>query len=237
MPDSPRKRMHKRTHSDEYITGLLGSDPKRNRNVEWLNTPYLLPAYMFFIALFYGVVRGTELVDAGGAWAFTNAVHGGLTFVVLHLVEGARRLARETGGGGGFGTRDGTEARARSAYDIVMSRARARARFGGWLRCAGVPDEFSQGEFNGQTLWEQIDGAVPSSQTKCARAPVEEDRGEKVRDLTLRARARARAPGTCCCSCRPCSCSSRPSRPTTRSPSSRSTSWRGRCSASSPGCR
>ena len=54
MPDSPRKRMHKRTHSDEYITGLLGSDPKRNRNVEWLNTPYLLPAYIFFIALFYG---------------------------------------------------------------------------------------------------------------------------------------------------------------------------------------
>ena len=53
MPDSPRKRMHKRTHSDEYITGLLGSDPKRNRNVEWLNTPYLLPAYIFFIALFY----------------------------------------------------------------------------------------------------------------------------------------------------------------------------------------
>ena len=67
MPDSPRKRMHKRTHSDEYITGLLGSDPKRNRNVEWLNTPYLLPAYIFFIALFYGAVRGTELVDAGGA--------------------------------------------------------------------------------------------------------------------------------------------------------------------------
>ena len=235
MPDSPRKRMHKRTHSDEYITGLLGSDPKRNRNVEWLNTPYLLPAYIFFIALFYGAVRGTELVDAGGAWAFTNAVHGGLTFVVLHWWK-VRGASPARGGGGLRNAGWNRSARAVRLRYRHVARARARDLAGG-CDVQGSPDEFSQGEFNGQTLWEQIDGAVPSSQTKCARAPVEEDRGEKVRDLTLRARARARAPGTCCCSCRPCSCSSRPSRPTTRSPSSRSTSWRGRCSASSPSCR
>ena len=143
MPDSPRKRMHKRTHSDEYITGLLGSDPKRNRNVEWLNTPYLLPAYMFFIALFYGVVRGTELVDAGGAWAFTNVVHGSLTFVVLHWwkVRGVSRAKGAMNAGlnqacaGGVrrqSARDpltissqGDGARARSAYD---SGARAPYR-------------------------------------------------------------------------------------------------------------
>ena len=136
MPDSPRKRMHKRTHSDEYITGLLGSDPKRNRNVEWLNTPYLLPAYIFFIALFYGAVRGTELVDAGGAWAFTNAVHGGLTFVVLHWwkVRGASPAR-----GGGASERGMEPKRARGPLTISSCRARARARFGGWLRCAGVP--------------------------------------------------------------------------------------------------
>ena len=121
-----RTRMHKRTHSDEYITGLLGSDPKRNRNVEWLNTPYLLPAYMFFIALFYGVVRGTELVDAGGAWAFTNVVHGSLTFVVLHWWK-VRGVSRAKGAmNAGLNQARAGGVRRQSARDPLTIRVRAR---------------------------------------------------------------------------------------------------------------
>jgi hypothetical protein len=33
-----------------------------------------------------------------------------------------------------------------------------------WLK--GSPDEFSQGEYNGLTLWEQIDGGIPWTQAK-----------------------------------------------------------------------
>lgn len=73
-----------RTHSDEYISGLMSADPNRNRNVEWLRTPFLLPLYVVFIALFFGVVHGTSLLSTGGSWAVTNAAHGLITFIVFH---------------------------------------------------------------------------------------------------------------------------------------------------------
>jgi hypothetical protein len=34
----------------------------------------------------------------------------------------------------------------------------------------GSPDEFSQGEFNGLTLWEQLDGGEAWTSTKCVPA-------------------------------------------------------------------
>jgi len=95
----------------------MSADPNRNRNVEWLRTPFLLPLYVVFIALFFGVVHGTSLLSTGGSWAVTNAAHGLITFIVFH-----------------------------------------------WWK--GSPDEFSQGEFNGLTLWEQIDGGEAWTSTK-----------------------------------------------------------------------
>ena len=62
----------------------MSADPNRNRNVEWLRTPFLLPLYVVFIALFFGVVHGTSLLSTGGSWAVTNAAHGLITFIVFH---------------------------------------------------------------------------------------------------------------------------------------------------------
>lgn len=106
-----------RTNSERFLVEKTDVDLFMNKNVEWMNFPFLNIIYIIAILVCWGLLVSTRLLSTAECWTATNVIHGVVTFVLLH-----------------------------------------------WIK--GCPDESTQGVYNDQTLYEQIDAGVPYTQKK-----------------------------------------------------------------------
>lgn len=121
-----------RSYSDKFLPGQADIDLMKNKNVEWMNYPYVRATYVLFILFLWGILHMSQIFTAAECWTATNIIHGVvrnmyLAFTILILVQATFFLLH-------------------------------------WVK--GCPDDSTQGEYNAQTLYEQIDAGTPWTRNK-----------------------------------------------------------------------
>jgi hypothetical protein len=65
-----------RSYSDKFLPGQSDYDLVKNKNVEWLNHPYVLTTYVLLTLLVWFVLHVMQIFSLGECWTATNIVHG-----------------------------------------------------------------------------------------------------------------------------------------------------------------
>lgn len=65
-----------RSYSDKFLPGQADIDLVKNKNVEWMNYPYVRATYVLFILFMWGILHMSQIFTAAECWTATNIIHG-----------------------------------------------------------------------------------------------------------------------------------------------------------------
>lgn len=127
-----------RSYSDKYVSGMSEFDLYKNKNIDWTGGKFTRIFYLVFIILVWALLHVSQFFSPEDCWTVTNIMH--LLVIVLIIGCNCDFIQREN---------------IQFQVTFVIFH---------WIK--GCPDDSTQGEYNGLTLYEQIDAGVPWTATK-----------------------------------------------------------------------
>lgn len=65
-----------RSYSDKFLAGSGDYDLFKNKNVEWMNGPFVKIVYLATILFLYFMIHISTFFSAEDCWTVTNMIHG-----------------------------------------------------------------------------------------------------------------------------------------------------------------